>query len=139
MKATNKIGSMFLRCILLRMKELGVSQTELARCAEEAPLRRVAGRRPLQRGPQGVARSEHHLGSAPLLGHRFATRFHLGGYSRFAKALQRDFLPMLCNEKGERYGDFRLLFRMYGRDGLGKINGINELCGDWMLFPLRVR
>ena len=31
MDATDKIGSAFLRQILLRMKELGVSQTELAR------------------------------------------------------------------------------------------------------------
>ena len=31
MKAIDKIGSAFLRQILLRMKELGVSQTELAR------------------------------------------------------------------------------------------------------------
>ena len=31
MKAIDKIGSAFLRRILLRMKELGVSQTELAR------------------------------------------------------------------------------------------------------------
>ena len=31
MKAIDRIGSAFLRRILLRMKELGVSQTELAR------------------------------------------------------------------------------------------------------------
>ena len=31
MKAIDKVGSAFLRRILLRMKELGVSQTELAR------------------------------------------------------------------------------------------------------------
>ena len=31
MKVVNRIGSAFLRRILLRMKELGVSQTELAR------------------------------------------------------------------------------------------------------------
>ena len=31
MKAVDRIGSAFLRQILLRMKELGVSQTELAR------------------------------------------------------------------------------------------------------------
>lgn len=31
MKAIDKIGSAFLRQILLRMKELGVNQTELAR------------------------------------------------------------------------------------------------------------
>ena len=31
MKAIDRIGSAFLRQILLRMKELGVSQTELAR------------------------------------------------------------------------------------------------------------
>ena len=31
MKAIDKLGSAFLRRILLRMKELGVSQTELAR------------------------------------------------------------------------------------------------------------
>ena len=31
MKAIDKIGSAFLRRILLRMKQLGVSQTELAR------------------------------------------------------------------------------------------------------------
>ena len=31
MKAIDKIGSAFLRRILLRMKELGVSQTELAK------------------------------------------------------------------------------------------------------------
>ena len=31
MKAMDRIGSAFLRRILLRMKELGVSQTELAR------------------------------------------------------------------------------------------------------------
>ena len=34
MKAIDRIGSAFLRRILLRMKELGVSQTELARRME---------------------------------------------------------------------------------------------------------
>lgn len=32
MKAVDRIGSAFLRRILRRMKQLGVSQTELARC-----------------------------------------------------------------------------------------------------------
>lgn len=80
MKATNKIGSMFLRCILLRMKELGVSQTELAK--------RMNASRPY------VVKVLH--GEVNIT---------LGSAARFAKALQLDFLPVLCDEKGERYGE----------------------------------
>ena len=31
MKVVNRVGAIFLRCILQRMKELGISQTELAK------------------------------------------------------------------------------------------------------------
>ena len=70
MKATNKIGSMFLRCILLRMKELGVSQTELAK--------RMNASRPY------VVKVLH--GDVNIT---FASA------ARFAKALGLDFVPRL--------------------------------------------
>ena len=78
MKATNKIGSMFLRCILLRMKELGVSQTELAK--------RMNASRPY------VVKVLH--GEVNIT---------LGSAARFAKALQLDFFPELRDEMGRRY------------------------------------
>ena len=78
MKATNKIGSMFLRCILQRMKELGISQTELAR--------RMNASRPY------VVKVLH--GEVNIT---------LGSAARFAEALKLDFFPDLRDENGERY------------------------------------
>ena len=78
MKATNKIGSMFLRCILQRMKELGISQTELAR--------RMNASRPY------VVKVLH--GEVNIT---------LGSAARFAEALKLDFFPDLRDENGELY------------------------------------
>jgi len=89
MKTANKVGSLFLRCILLRMKELGVSQTELAK--------RMNASRPY------VVKVLH--GDVNIT---------LGSAARFAQALQCDFIPVLRSlgeggfpdlrdEKGERY------------------------------------
>ena len=78
MKATNKIGSMFLRGILQRMKELGISQTELAR--------RMNASRPY------VVKVLH--GEVNIT---------LGSAARFAEALKLDFFPDLRDENGELY------------------------------------
>ena len=79
MKTANKVGSLFLRCILLRMKELGVSQTELAK--------RMNASRPY------VVKVLH--GDVNIT---------LGSAARFAKALQLDFFPLLVQPAtGERY------------------------------------
>ena len=78
MKTANKVGSLFLRCILLRMKELGVSQTELAK--------RMNASRPY------VVKVLH--GDVNIT---------LGSAARFAKALQLDFFPDLRDENGNSY------------------------------------
>ena len=78
MKTANKVGSLFLRCNLLRMKELGVSQTELAK--------RMNASRPY------VVKVLH--GDVNIT---------LGSAARFAKALQLDFFPDLRDENGESY------------------------------------
>lgn len=78
MKAVDRAGSYFLRCILLRMKELGVSQSELAR--------RMNASRPY------VVKVLH--GDVNIT---------IGSAARFAKALQLDFFPVLRDEKGETY------------------------------------
>ena len=77
-KTANKVGSLFLRCILLRMKELGVSQTELAK--------RMNASRPY------VVKVLH--GDVNIT---------LGSAARFAKALQLDFFPDLRDEQGNLY------------------------------------
>ena len=78
MNTANKVGSLFLRCILLRMKELGVSQTELAK--------RMNASCPY------VVKVLH--GDVNIT---------LGSAARFAKALQLDFLPDLRDEQGNLY------------------------------------
>lgn len=78
MKGMDKVGSYFLRCILLRMKELGVSQSELAK--------RMKASRPY------VVKCLH--GDVNIT---------FGSAARFAKALQLDFFPVLRDEKGEAY------------------------------------
>jgi len=70
MRAIDKAGSAFLRAILRRMKELGVSQTELAK-------RMDASRPYVTRVLSGDV------------------NITFGTAARFAKALQMDFLPML--------------------------------------------
>ena len=69
---------MFIRCILRRMKELGVSQSELAR--------RMNASRPY------VVKVLH--GDVNIT---------LGAAMRFAEALKLDFAPELRDEKGCRY------------------------------------
>lgn len=78
MKGMDKVGSYFLRCILLRMKELGVSQSELAK--------RMKASRPY------VVKCLH--GDVNIT---------FGSAARFAKALKCDFVPELRTEKGESY------------------------------------
>jgi len=70
MKTVNQVGSVFLRIILRRMKELGVSQTELAK--------RMKASRPY------VSKVLH--GEVNIT---------LGSAARFAHALQMDFVPVL--------------------------------------------
>ena len=80
MKAVNRVGSIFLRSILQRMKELGVTQTELAK--------RMNASRPY------VVKVLH--GDVNIT---------LGSAARFAQALQLDFWPDLRDEQGELYTD----------------------------------
>lgn len=78
MKVVNRVGSIFLRCIRQRMKELGISQTELAK--------RMNASRPY------VVKVLH--GDVNIT---------LGSAARFAKVLKLDFFPDLRDENGERY------------------------------------
>lgn len=79
MRAVDRYGQMFLKSILLRMKELGVSQTELAA--------RMKASRPY------VSKALH--GEINIT---FASAV------RFAKALQLDFFPQLVQPAtGEDY------------------------------------
>ena len=78
MKVVNRAGSIFLRCILQRMKELGISQTELAK--------RMNASRPY------VVKVLH--GDVNIT---------LGSAARFAEALKLDFFPALRDENGELY------------------------------------
>ena len=78
MKVVNRVGSIFLRSILQRMKELGISQTELAK--------RMNASRPY------VVKVLH--GDVNIT---------LGSAARFAKALQLDFFPDLRDEQGNHY------------------------------------
>ena len=78
MKVINRVGSIFLRCILQRMKKLGISQTELAK--------RMNASRPY------VVKVLH--GDVNIT---------LGSAARFAKALKFDFFPDLRDENGELY------------------------------------
>lgn len=79
MRTVDRYGQMFLKCILLRMKELGVSQTELAA--------RMKASRPY------VSKALH--GEINIT---FASAV------RFAKALQLDFFPQLVQPAtGEFY------------------------------------
>lgn len=78
MNVVNRAGSIFLRCILRRMQELGVSQSELAR--------RMKASRPY------VVKVLH--GDVNIT---------LGAAMRFAEALQLDFFPEFRDEKGRRY------------------------------------
>ena len=78
MNIVNRAGSIFLRCILRRMKELGVSQSELAR--------RMKASRPY------VVKVLH--GDVNIT---------LGAAMCFADALQLDFFPELRDKKGRRY------------------------------------
>ena len=78
MKVVNRVGSIFLRCILQRMKELGISQTELAK--------RMNASRPY------VVKV--------LYGDVNIT---LASASRFAEALKLDFFPDLRDENVNSY------------------------------------
>ena len=78
MKVVNRVGVIFLRCILQRMKELGISQTALAK--------RMNASRPY------VVKVLH--GDVNIT---------LGSAARFAEALKLDFFPDLRDENGERY------------------------------------
>ena len=78
MKGMDKVGSYFLRCILVRMKELGVSQTELAR-------RMKASRPYVVKCLNGDV------------------NISFGSAARFAKALKLDFFPDLRDEDGNLY------------------------------------
>ena len=78
MKVVNRVGSIFLRCILQRMKELGISQTELAK--------RMNASRPYV----------HKV----LYGDVNST---LASASRFAEALKLDFFPNLRDENVNSY------------------------------------
>ena len=78
MKVVNRVGLIFLRCILQRMKEIGISQTELAK--------RMNASRPY------VVKVLH--GDVNIT---------LGSAARFAEALKLDFFPDLRDENGERY------------------------------------
>ena len=78
MKVVNRVGSIFLRCILQRMKELGISQTELAK--------RMNASRPY------VVKV--------LYGDVNIT---LASASRFAEALKLDFFPNLRDENVNSY------------------------------------
>ena len=78
MKVANRVGSIFLRCILQRMKELGISQTELAK--------RMNASRPYV----------HKV----LYGDVNIT---LASASRFAEALKLDFFPNLRDENVNSY------------------------------------
>jgi len=71
MNSVNRVGNVFLMCILQRMKELGVSQTELAK--------RMKASRPY------VVRALH--GNVNL---------SFESAARFAKALKMDFCPELA-------------------------------------------
>lgn len=82
MRAVDKYGQMFLKCILHRMKELGVSQSELAT--------RMKASRPY------VSKALH--GEVNIT---FASAM------RFAKALQLDFLPQLVHTSGKVYSPGR--------------------------------
>ena len=78
MKVVNRVGSIFLRCILQRMKELGISQTELAK--------RMNASRPY------VVKVLH--GDVNIT---------LASASRFAEALKLDFFPNLRDENVNSY------------------------------------
>ena len=78
MKVVNRVGSIFLRGILQRMKELGISQTELAK--------RMNASRPY------VVKV--------LYGDVNIT---LASASRFAEALKLDFFPDLRDENVNSY------------------------------------
>ena len=78
MKVVNRVGLIFLRCILQRMKEIGISQTELAK--------RMNASRPYV----------HKV----LYGDVNIT---LASASRFAEALKLDFFPNLRDENVNSY------------------------------------
>ena len=78
MKVVNRVGLIFLRCILQRMKEIGISQTELAK--------RMNASRPY------VVKVLH--GDVNIT---------LGSAARFAEVLKLDFFPDLRDENGNSY------------------------------------
>ena len=78
MKVINRVGSIFLRGILQRMKKLGISQTELAK--------RMNASRPY------VVKVLHGDVNITLV-----------SAARFAEALKLDFFPDLRDENGELY------------------------------------
>ena len=82
MKAIDKIGSAFLRRILLRMKQLGVSQTELAR--------RMNVSRPYV---------------TKVLSHDVNFSFRTA--MKLANALKMDFFPELKEREEGNVADFR--------------------------------
>ena len=80
MKVVNRVGSIFLRCILQRMKELGISQTELAK-------RMNASRTYVVKVLHGDVNTT------------------IASAARFAEALKLDFFPDVRDENGELYTD----------------------------------
>ena len=78
MKVVNRVGLIFLRCILQRMKEIGISQTELAK--------RMNASRPY------VLKVLH--GDVNIT---------LASAARFVEALKLDFLPDLRDENVNSY------------------------------------
>ena len=95
MKVINRVGSIFLRCILQRMKKLGISQTELAK--------RMNASRPY------VVKVLH--GDVNIT---------LASAARFAEALQLDFFPLLVQPAtGERYASSLSSYQHFSAMGSG--------------------
>ena len=86
MTTLDEIGNTFLRAMLVRMKELGLNKSALAR-------RLNVSRAYVTKVFDGKANFTF---ASPLLGHRLRRLALLGGYSyHFARALQMDFTPQL--------------------------------------------
>ena len=90
MTAVDGIGSMFLRQVLKRMKQLGLNQSALAK--------RMNVSRPYI---TKVLRSDVNIsfGTAPLIATP-AGQPTAGGYAKLARALEMDFFPELREKVG---------------------------------------
>ena len=99
MRSVDRYGQMFLRSLLLRMKELGVSQSELAA--------RMKASRPY------VSKALH--GEVNIT---FASAV------RFAKALQLDFFPQLVQPAtGARYASSLPSYQLFPAMGAAPMEG----------------